>query len=114
MRNAVNTRSFRIGAFLTIAVVSAFAVEVGCSGSSDSSLQATIEAGGDDSQAVSDVVVPTDSPVVTPPGTVTFAYKPQWSGVTKVEVVGGFGASTDWSKTDSLLNCIHVRSGKRS
>jgi hypothetical protein len=103
MRNAVKTRSFRIGAFLTIAVASAFAVEVGCSGSSDSSLQATTEAGGDDSQAVSDVVVPTDSPVVTPPGTVTFAYKPQWSGVTKVEVIGGFGASTDWSKTDSFL-----------
>jgi hypothetical protein len=37
------------------------------------------------------------------PVTVTFAYAPQWSGVTKVEVVGGFDQSTDWSKTASLV-----------
>jgi hypothetical protein len=35
--------------------------------------------------------------------TVTFSYTPQWSGVTKVEVVGGFGQATDWSKTASLV-----------
>ena len=35
--------------------------------------------------------------------TVTFAYRPQWSGVTKVEVVGGFGLASDWSKTESLV-----------
>jgi hypothetical protein len=34
---------------------------------------------------------------------VSFAYTPQWSGVTKVEVVGGFGLPSDWSKTESLL-----------
>jgi hypothetical protein len=37
------------------------------------------------------------------PVTVTFAYRPQWSGVTKVEVVGGFGLASDWSKTQSLV-----------
>jgi hypothetical protein len=37
------------------------------------------------------------------PVTVTFAYAPQWSGVTKVEVVGGFGLPSDWSKTESLV-----------
>jgi hypothetical protein len=36
------------------------------------------------------------------PMSVTFAYQPQWSGVTKVEVVGGFGQASDWSKTESL------------
>ena len=39
----------------------------------------------------------------TTPVTVTFAYAPQWSGVTKVEVVGGFGMASDWSKTESLV-----------
>ena len=37
------------------------------------------------------------------PVTVTFAYAPQWSGVTKVEVVGGFNMASDWSKTESLV-----------
>ncbi len=34
---------------------------------------------------------------------VTFSYAPQWGGVTKVEVVGGFGQAGDWSKTQSFL-----------
>jgi hypothetical protein len=29
-------------------------------------------------------------------GNVQFAYKPQWKGVTKIEVVGAFGQATDW------------------
>jgi hypothetical protein len=37
------------------------------------------------------------------PVAVSFAYTPQWPGVKKVEVVGGFGQSTDWSKTASFL-----------
>lgn len=37
------------------------------------------------------------------PVSVTFTYTPQWSGVTKVEVVGGFGQASDWSKTQSFL-----------
>ncbi len=37
------------------------------------------------------------------PVSVTFSYSPQWDGVKKVEVVGGFGQSTDWSKTESLV-----------
>ena len=37
------------------------------------------------------------------PVAVTFAYEPQWSGVTKVEVVGGFGQPSDWSRTQSLV-----------
>ncbi len=31
------------------------------------------------------------------PSTVTFSYKPQWSGATAVSVWGGFGQSTDWT-----------------
>jgi hypothetical protein len=34
---------------------------------------------------------------------VTFTYTPQWDGALSVEVVGGFGLSTDWSKTASLV-----------
>ncbi|HEY8088501.1 MAG TPA: glycogen-binding domain-containing protein [Polyangiaceae bacterium] len=37
------------------------------------------------------------------PVTVTFSYEPQWGGVKKVEVVGGFGMATDWSKSQSLI-----------
>ncbi|HEX8790855.1 MAG TPA: hypothetical protein VF765_07870 [Polyangiaceae bacterium] len=37
------------------------------------------------------------------PVSVTFAYTPQWDGVTKVDVVGGFGQASDWSKTQSFL-----------
>lgn len=37
------------------------------------------------------------------PVSVTFSYTPQWGGVTKVEVVGGFGQASDWSKAQSLL-----------
>ncbi len=45
-----------------------------------------------------------DSPAdASGPAPVAFAYTPQWSGATKVEVVGGFGQATDWSKAASLL-----------
>jgi hypothetical protein len=57
--------------------------------------------GGGDTGTGSDTGTgPTDSGA---PVSVTFAYAPQWPGVTKVEVVGGFGQSTDWSKTASFL-----------
>lgn len=39
-----------------------------------------------------------------PPVSVTFSYTPQWKGVTKVDVVGGFGLPSDWSKTQSLVS----------
>jgi hypothetical protein len=35
--------------------------------------------------------------------TVIFEYTPQWAGVTRVDVVGGFGTSTDWSTTEALV-----------
>lgn len=56
--------------------------------------------GGDSGTATDSGTSPTDAGA---PVSVTFAYTPQWPGVTKVEVVGGFGQSTDWSKTASLL-----------
>ncbi|MFO0591532.1 MAG: carboxypeptidase-like regulatory domain-containing protein, partial [Polyangiaceae bacterium] len=34
---------------------------------------------------------------------VTFTYKPRWSGVTGVDVVGGFGKPTDWKSATPLL-----------
>ena len=59
------------------------------------------DGGGGDTGTESDTGTgPTDSGA---PVSVTFAYAPQWPGVTKVEVVGGFGQSTDWSKTASFL-----------
>jgi len=38
------------------------------------------------------------------PVSVSFSYTPQWSGVKKVDVVGGFGQASDWSKTQSFLS----------
>jgi hypothetical protein len=35
--------------------------------------------------------------------TVTFQYKPQWSGATAVSVLGGFGTSTDWMSAQPFL-----------
>ncbi len=59
------------------------------------------DGGGGDTGAGGDAGTgPADSGA---PVSVTFAYAPQWPGVTKVEVVGGFGQSTDWSKTASFL-----------
>lgn len=34
---------------------------------------------------------------------VTFSYRPQWSGVTKVDVVGGFGLAGDWKSASPLV-----------
>src|SRR5579863_10458696 len=36
-----------------------------------------------------------DSP--SGPAAVTFSYTPSWSGVTEVDVIGGFGQSNDWT-----------------
>jgi len=54
----------------------------------------------------SDVVVPDSGG----PGAVTFAYAPQWSGVTAVTVWGGFGQSTDW--TAPFLTLTNDGSGR--
>lgn len=48
------------------------------------------------------------------PVSVTFAYTPQWGGVTKVEVVGGFGQASDWSKTQSFLSLTKGAGGQWS
>jgi hypothetical protein len=42
-------------------------------------------------------------------GMATFCYRPQWSGVTAVEVYGGFGQATDW--TDAFLTLTNDGSG---
>ncbi len=59
----------------------------------------------DDSGSVADSSTEGDAGPVDggAPVAVTFTYMPQWPGVSTVEVVGGFGQSTDWSKTASLL-----------
>jgi hypothetical protein len=44
------------------------------------------------------------------PVAVTFSYTPLWQGVKTVEVVGGFGQSTDWSKTASFLTLTQTGS----
>jgi hypothetical protein len=59
--------------------------------------------GGDDGGGAPDAASTSDSGGGGTPVTVTFSYTPQWSGVTKVEVVGGFGLASDWSKTESLV-----------
>jgi hypothetical protein len=45
------------------------------------------------------------------PVSVTFSYTPQWSGVSKVDVVGGFGQASDWSKTQSFLTLTKGAAG---
>lgn len=67
---------------------------------------ADVSTSGDDSGSGTDsaTAVDTGGPVDGgAPVAVTFSYTPQWPGVKTVEVVGGFGQSTDWSKTASLL-----------
>ena len=112
MRRAEKTSTFRIGVICTLAVTSAVAVDVGCGGDDSSMNGTTPEAGTtDDAQQVgADVVVPTDS-AVTGPQTVTFAYQPQWAGATKVEVVGGFGQASDWSKTGAFVTLTASTNG---
>jgi hypothetical protein len=58
--------------------------------------------GGEDGGTPESSITPMDARAGTPVS-VTFSYAPGWSGVTKVEVVGGFGLASDWSKTDSLV-----------
>jgi len=68
--------------------------------------------GGSDAAQTSDVVM-MDSPADSSSAqTATFSYKPQWSGVKKVEVVGGFGQASDWSKTLSLISLTNDGTGK--
>src|SRR5438874_2437217 len=43
---------------------------------------------------------------------VTFSYRPSWSGVTAVEVVGGFGQASDW--TTPLASLTDVGGGTYS
>jgi hypothetical protein len=43
----------------------------------------------------------TGTPMIYP---VTFRYRPQWPGVTKVDVVGGFGQPGDWSSATPLVS----------
>ena len=93
---------------LIIAAVTIAVGAVGCGSSSSSS--SPQDAGGDGS-TVTDDGGGTDAPTESAsdaggdagPVSVSFAYAPQWDGVTKVEVVGGFGLTSDWSKTQSLL-----------
>jgi hypothetical protein len=64
-------------------------------------LTASIDSGGgSDAMTANDSAAPVDAAA---PVAVTFSYTPQWPGVKEVEVVGGFGQGTDWSKTASLL-----------
>ncbi len=46
-----------------------------------------------------------------PPVRVTFRYTPAWEGVTAVEVVGGFGLSTDWQPKAPLVQLTVGASG---
>lgn len=73
-------------------------------GSSGSSSGASEAGGGGDEGGMPESSDPGDAGGGGTPVPVTFSYTPQWTGVTKVEVVGGFGLASDWSKTDSLLS----------
>lgn len=91
-------------ATLTVSLVT------GCSGGSPAA-PASPDAGADvstqpdDSGGAGDAATDGATPPVDGGASVavSFAYTPQWDGVSKVEVVGGFGQSTDWSRTASLL-----------
>jgi len=74
---------------------------------------ADVSTTGDDSGSSTDSATATDTGTPVDGGVpvaVTFAYTPQWPGVKTVEVVGGFGQSTDWSKTASLLTLTQAGS----
>jgi hypothetical protein len=88
----------------------------GCSGGGPTSPAAPNDGGAGGDTSTGDDGAPGPSgdaggDAAGPAQTVTFAYRPQWSGVTKVEVVGGFGQPTDWSKTASLVTLAKDSSG---
>lgn len=87
---------------LTLSLFGA-AFAFGCSGGSPASPSASNDGGTGGDTSTGDDGSPgpgaDGGDAAGPAQTVTFAYQPQWSGVTRVEVVGGFGQPTDWSKT---------------
>jgi len=101
---------------LTLSLFGA-AFALGCSGGSAASPSAPTDGGSGGDTSTGDDGSP--GPVADggggdasgPAQTVTFAYQPQWAGVTKVEVVGGFGQPTDWSKTASLVSLTKDSNG---
>jgi hypothetical protein len=57
--------------------------------------------------ASSDATVTTDGATTNDAGgpyAVTFSYTPDWMGVTAVDVIGGFGLSTDWTTATPLVS----------
>jgi hypothetical protein len=88
--------------------VSGFAAVAGCGNGDDA--QTRTSDGGSDSTAALDAPLATDAGAVDAPfeagattAAITFSYRPGWTGVQKVEVVGGFGLPSDWSKNASFL-----------
>lgn len=45
----------------------------------------------------------TTPPIDAAPQPITFSYRPSWKGVKSVEVLGGFGLSTDWKQAPVTL-----------
>lgn len=87
-------------------------VVAGACGGSDGAVGASIPDGGGSVDEASSVFDATTDSAPVGPQTVTFTYTPQWAGVGSVEVVGGFGQPSDWSKTASLLTLTNDGSGK--
>jgi hypothetical protein len=97
---------------VSVACSAGVAVGLGCSSSSGGSGPSNDAGGGGDvtmgddggggsDGGTSDAQADADA---GPPVQVSFAYKPQWTGVKKVDVVGGFGMTSDWSKKQSFLS----------
>jgi hypothetical protein len=88
-------------------------------GAPDSAAADAIADGGPSmgSDAATDSTTPPPPP--PPPGadasgplsTVSFEYTPQWSGVTSVAVIGGFGQATDWMPKSPLVTLTSQSQG---
>jgi len=77
--------------------LSAGAAFIGCSGSSGSVTASGGDAAAGDDASTSDATPDTAADVPATPQHVTFSYKPSWSGVKSVTVIGGFGQASDWN-----------------
>ena len=106
---------FISSSFAVVALLAgASAAHVACSGGGDDTLPANGDDGGGSSADTGGGGGGGDGATGDAPATtssVTFAYHPSWSGVTKVSVVGGFGQASDWSKTASFVDLQNDGSG---
>jgi hypothetical protein len=77
-------------------------------GQADGSPDATLDAAAEDAadSGIEAAVDASDASDASATNTVTFQYTPGWSGVTAVQVIGGFGLPTDWKPLEPLVDMV--------